>query len=271
MTEEEENSIYIKRSLFGSCSNCPPLDILAPMANKDPFFSLDKYAHRSLWKENAPPPWFPLFWLAEYIEKKNLCKIEIEIPEGVFLQKKEQISIGSGTVIEPGVLIQGPCIIGKNCLIRHGAYLRGPFICGDGCHIGHSAEIKHSILLDRSAATHFVYVGDSILGNDVNLGAGVKCANLRLDRRDIAVQIDGKKEKTGLKKLGAVIGDRVQIGCNSVLNPGTLVGKESLSYPLMNLTGFIPPRSQIDRQGVRPIEQKTLEKLLCRSTATAPA
>ncbi len=239
------------------------------MKDTEHFFSLQQFAHRSLWKEGETI-WFPLLWLNDYLEEKNPHKIEIDIPEGVFLKEKELISIGQGTLIEPGVLIQGPCIIGKHCVIRHGAYLRGEVICGDYCHIGHCTELKHSILLDYAAATHFVYVGDSILGNRVNLGAGVKCANLRLDRSDVHVIMDGKKIRTDLKKFGAIVGDQTQIGCNCVLNPGTLVERECFSYPLMHLGGFIPSRSQISRKGIQPIEQKILEKLLWQSTATAP-
>jgi len=243
---------------------------MANVIANETFFSLQRYAHKGLWKEGEPI-WHPLLFLSRYLKETKLGRIEIKIPEGVFLEKKELISIGEGTVIEPGVLIQGPCIIGKNCTIRHGAYIRGPFVCGDSCHIGHSAELKHSILLDGACATHFVYVGDSILGNAVNLGAGVKCANLRLDRQEVAVQLNGKRVKTGLKKFGALIGDRSQIGCNSVLNPGTFFGMESFSYPLMNLSGFVPPRSQVSAKGIQPIEQKILEKLLCQSIITTPA
>lgn len=248
---------------------CVSQAILADAMDLEAFFQLDSFEHRTLWKAGEPV-WYALLHLKDYLKKRNSCRIEIDIPEGVHLKRQELISIGKGTVIEPGVFIQGPCIIGKNCTIRHGAYIRESVILGDDCHIGHSTELKHSILLNRAAATHFVYVGDSILGSFVNLGAGVKCANLRLDRRDVPVQIDGKKIQTGLKKFGAIVGDRVQIGCNSVLNPGTLVGRECFSHPLMNLKGTIPPRSQIDAEGIRPIEQKILEKLLWQSTSTAP-
>lgn len=233
------------------------------------FFSLDPFEHRSLWKKGEPV-WSALLSIKEYLNKKILGQIEIDLPEGVYLEKRELISIGEGTRIEPGVYIQGPCIIGKNCTIRHGAYIREHVIMGDECQVGHSAELKHSILLNGAAATHFVYAGDSILGNGVNLGAGVKCANLRLDRREVSVDIEGKRVRTGLKKFGAIVGDSVQIGCNSVLNPGTLVGKESYSHPLMTLTGVIPVRSQIDANGIRPIEKNILEKLLCQSSQTFP-
>lgn len=231
------------------------------------YIFLDSFEHRSLWKEGEPV-WSALSLLKDFLAKYPF-RIEIEVPEGVFLQNRSLISIGEGTIIEPGVMIVGPCIIGKNCRIHHGAYLREEVVLGDGCHIGHSAELKHSILLNHAAATHFVYVGDSILGNSVNLGAGVKCANLRLDRKEVSVSVNGKKWKTGLKKFGAVVGDRTQIGCNCVLNPGTLLGKESFSHPLMNLQGIIPSRSQIDARGIRPIEQNILEKLLWQSSTTA--
>ncbi|MBX7067020.1 MAG: UDP-N-acetylglucosamine diphosphorylase [Parachlamydiales bacterium] len=238
------------------------------MINVPTYLFLDDFEHRSLWKEGEPV-WTALSAIGDYMARHHF-RIEIEIPNGVFLQNPSLISIGKGTVIEPGVMIIGPCIIGKNCVIRHGAYLREEVILGDGCHIGHSSELKHSILLNHAAATHFVYAGDSILGNSVNLGAGVKCANLRLDRREVSIPVDGKRWKTGLKKFGAVVGDLTQIGCNCVLNPGTLIGKESFSHPLMNLKGCIPSRSQVDAKGVRPIEQNILEKLLWQSSSTAP-
>ncbi|HSX10365.1 MAG TPA: LpxA family transferase [Chlamydiales bacterium] len=236
----------------------------------DPFFSLKRFAHKALWKEGEPV-WSPLAALSKYLSEKKSWQIEIAIPKGVFLERPEEIAIGKGTIIEPGVYIQGPCVIGEGCVIRHGAYLRDGVICGDHCQIGHSSEIKHSILLDYACATHFVYVGDSILGNEVNLGAGVKCANLRLDRRDVSVWVEGERVKTGLRKFGCIVGDRVQIGCNSVLNPGTLVGMESVSHPLMNLSGSIPPRSQVTREGVKPIEPQILEKLLWQSKTIALA
>ncbi len=203
----------------------------------DLFFSLKDFAHRTLWKE-GDPVWGALHQLKNYVDIWA-HKIEVKVPSGVHLERPELITIGTGTVIEPGVFIQGPCIIGKNCVIRHGAYIREYSVFGDGCAVGHSAETKHSIFFDACAVTHFVYVGDSIIGNLVNIGAGVKCANLRLDRKEICID----KIKTGLKKLGAILGDRVQIGCNCVLNPGTLIGRESICHPLVNISGYVPPRS----------------------------
>ncbi len=230
----------------------------ALMVSPELFFSLQRYAHKALWKEGEPV-WSALSSLSDYLNGCALGKIEIKIPKGVHLENPESISIGKGTVIEPGVYIKGPCVIGKKCVIRHGAYLRESVVIGDFCAIGHSAELKHSILLDSANATHFVYVGDSILGNSVNLAAGVKCANVRLDKREVRFAFEGKKYETGLKKAGAILGDGVQIGCNCVLNPGTLVGKECVSYPLQNLSGYIPSRSlmksgTIESLGRSPVE-----------------
>ncbi len=216
------------------------------MAGIEEYFSLGRFAHSDLWKAGEPI-WGPLLTLNDYL-RDQAFRMEIKVGVGVHLDRPELIAIGQGTVIEPGVYIAGPCIIGKGCILRHGAYLHGGVICGDHATVGHGAEIKHSILLDEAAAAHFSYVGDSILGKGVNLGAGVKCANLRLDRTEVAVFLDKKRVRTGLKKFGAIVGDRVQIGCNCVLNPGTLIGRESISYPLLNFGGTIPPRSRISGQ-----------------------
>lgn len=162
---------------------------------------------------------------------------------GVFLVDPHLISIGEGTVLEPGCYIKGPCIIGKNCTVRHGAYIRGDVITGDSCVIGHETEMKNTLMMNYAHAAHFAYLGDSILGNNVNLGAGVKCANLKLDGSDITISYHGNKIPLRLRKLGAICGDSVQLGCNAVTNPGTLIGKGSKCYPCANFGGFIPPYS----------------------------
>lgn len=203
-------------------------------AKLEDFFSLEEFAHKVLWEEGEKI-WSPLLVMDRYLSQYT-AKIEIKVPKHAYLDLPNLISIGKGTVIEPGVYIQGPCIIGKNCILRHGAYLRGGVILGDCCVVGHATEVKHSIFLNYAAAAHFTYVGDSILGNSVNLGAGVKCANLRLDRRPVM---------PGLAKLGAILGDRAQVGCNAVLNPGTFVGKEAIIYPLQLVKGMILPGQQI--------------------------
>ncbi len=162
---------------------------------------------------------------------------------GAVLMDRE-IEFLPGSIVEPGALIAGPTLIGPNTEVRHGAYLRGEVLTGEGCVIGHTTEVKRAVFLDGAKAGHFAYVGDSILGRQVNLGAGTKLANLRLARGTVRIRYQGELLDTGLRKLGAILGDGVQTGCNSVTNPGTLIGPGSLVLP--NVTagpGVIPPRS----------------------------
>ncbi len=198
------------------------------------FFDLTTFAHQALF-EKVNPVWQALDHLKNYLNTCSLGKIEVHIPQGVTLIHPEKISIGEGTVVESGAFIEGPCLIGKNCHIRHGAYLRPYLITGDACVLGHCSELKHTVLLNGACAPHFNYVGDSLIGNRVNLGAGVICANLRLDKKEVVAQWGKEKRKTGLKKFGAVIGDDTQLGCNSVLNPGLLLRKKTLSRACSSL------------------------------------
>lgn len=207
------------------------------------FFSLEEYTHDELFA--VTHVWEALANLSAYLGKQQLGNIQVKIPEGVHLVHRDKISIGKGTVIEPGAYISGPCLIGDNCVIRQGAYIRGDVVTGDGCVIGHATEIKHSILLNKAAAAHFNYVGDSILGNGVNLGAGVKLANYKLDHKEVYVFFKGAKISTKLKKFGAVIGDGSQLGCNAVTSPGTLMGQNSLCYPCVYVKGIIPAKTVI--------------------------
>lgn len=234
----------------------------------DLFFSLQGFAHASLWNCHERV-WDALFHISEYLKDVSY-RIEIPIPQGVFLENKELISIGEGTRIDPGVLIQGPCIIGKNCTIRHGAFIRGSVILGDDCVIGHGSELKNAIMLNGAVAAHLCYVGDSILGPKVNLSAGVKCANLRLDSREVSIQHEGERIKTGLKKLGAIVGADVKVGCNCVLNPGTLIGKKSAVFPLLNVGGYIPPFSEVKGKQDWVITPKA-EKILQHLVSTEPS
>jgi NDP-sugar pyrophosphorylase family protein len=225
------------------------------MLSLEDFFSTQDFEHSSLWRKEGFV-WDPLLELKNYL-KNQLYKIQIPIPSGVYLKNETQISIGEGTTIDPGVYIEGPCIIGKNCTLRHGSFLRGNVILGNDCVVGHCSELKTSILMNHAAAAHLCYIGDSIIGPFVNLGAGVKCANLRLDRREISIE----NVKTGLKKLGAILGEGVQIGCNCVLNPGTIVGKKSVVYPLLNIGGSVPSMSQVRATRSWVVEPKA-EKIL---------
>ncbi len=153
----------------------------------------------------------------------------------------DQIIIGSKTLIEPGALIKGPAVIGDNTEVRQGAYLRGDCLIGDGCIVGHTTEVKGSIMLDGAKAGHFAYIGDSILGNDVNLGAGTKLANLMMISGTIVVKEGKNRYETGRRKLGAVMGDRTATGCNAVTSPGTLMGPDSIVYPCIAVPGGCYP------------------------------
>lgn len=172
-----------------------------------------------------------------YLATLPLGKIEIDVPEGVFLVNRELISIGKGTRIEPGAYIQGPCWIGEGCTIRHGAYIRGDCIAEAGVVIGHATEVKNAYFFSGAHAAHFAYVGDSVLGHKVNLGAGVKLANVRFDKKEIVIHHEGNKYPTGQRKWGAILGDRCQIGCNAVTGPGTLIGPDVFCAPCEYIKG----------------------------------
>ena len=211
------------------------------------FFDLSTFAHKKLF-EGCTFVWQALEKLEAYLARQTLGKLDSSKQEYAYLVNPESISIGEGTIIEPGAYIKGPCIIGKECHIRHGAYIRGDVIIGDHAVVGHATELKHSILLNHAHAAHFAYVGDSIIGNHTNLGAGTKCANLRLNGEAIMVQLGAELISTGLRKFGAIIGDHSQIGCNAVLNPGALLYKYVQCYPSINFGGVIPEKSLVKSQ-----------------------
>ena len=152
----------------------------------------------------------------------------------------EKVFIGEGTVIEDGAMIKGPAIIGKNCQIRHNAYLRENVIIGDDCVVGNSTEIKNSLLFNHAVAPHFNYVGDSILGHKAHLGAGVKISNFKMFPGNIEVEMDGQPFDTGLRKFGALPGDGAEVGCNAVLNPGSILGRGAVVYPNVFWRGILP-------------------------------
>ena len=151
----------------------------------------------------------------------------------------DKVVIGEGTVVEPGALIKGPAIIGKNCQIRHNAYLRENVIIGDHCTVGNASELKNALLFNGAQVPHFNYVGDSILGHQAHLGAGVKISNIKLLAGNIQVAMDGKPFDTGLRKFGALIGDGAEAGCNAVLNPGTILGRGAIVYPNVFWRGIL--------------------------------
>ena len=139
--------------------------------------------------------------------------------------------------------IGGPCIIGENTQVRHCAFIRGGALIGKDCVVGNSTEIKNSVLFDSVQVPHYNYVGDSILGYKAHLGAGAVTSNVKSDRTLVTVKGGEFEIATGLKKLGAMLGDGVEVGCNSVLNPGTVVGKNTNIYPLSRVRGIVPADS----------------------------
>lgn len=142
--------------------------------------------------------------------------------------------------LPPTATIIGPAWIGANCDIRPGAFIRGNVIVGDGCVLGNACEFKNCLLMDQVQVPHFSYVGDSILGNGAHFGAGVICSNLRLDQQPIVVRTAETSYETGLRKFGAIVGDQAEVGCNAVLNPGTLLGPRSLVTPTLSFSGVLP-------------------------------
>lgn len=152
-----------------------------------------------------------------------------------------RVYIGEGAIVEPGAYIQGPTYIAANAEVRHGAYVRGQVYVGPEAVVGHTSEVKGSVLFDGAKAAHFAYVGDAILGREVNLGAGTKLANLPLRRVEIHVKHpkSGKLIGTGLQKLSAIMGDKCQTGCNSVLSPGTLMLPGTMVLPCVHFRGTL--------------------------------
>lgn len=153
-----------------------------------------------------------------------------EISEGIFLHP--EASIDKSATILP------PCVIGRS-EIRPGAYIRGNVIIGDGAVIGNSTEIKNAIIFDGAQLPHYNYVGDSVIGYRGHLGAGAIASNFRLDHKSVKINIDGERIDTGLRKLGVLLGDRAEVGCGSVLCPGTVIGRDAVVYPLSCVTGVV--------------------------------
>ena len=184
-----------------------------------------------------------LFSAAEYPweilpEIKNHIKKLLAEPPAGFTFFKEGVLIGENVKISPTATIEAPAIIGAGTEIRPGAYIRGNVITGGGCVIGNSSELKNCVLLEHVQVPHYNYVGDSVIGNGAHMGAGSICSNLKSGGGNVTVHGD-REYPTGLRKLGAILGDGADIGCGCVLNPGTVVGKNTNIYPLTSVRGVI--------------------------------
>ncbi len=186
--------------------------------------------------ESCEYPWEMLPKIKDYIKTLLLGGISgfYELTEGVLVG--ENVSISKTAVIEP------PAIIGPGSEIRPGAYIRGNVITGKDCVIGNSSELKNCILLDKVQVPHYNYVGDSVLGNRAHMGAGAICSNLKADGKPVVIHAEVEMQ-TGLRKIGGILADDADVGCGSVLNPGTVIGKKTSVYPLTSLRGVFPPDS----------------------------
>ncbi len=215
------------------------------MLSPSDFFNLDDYEHKALFHDRRVEyAWDAIKLLAEFLDQLIVPDIRGKVMEGAVLQGNK-IFIGPGAVVEPGAMIKSPAYIGAKSEVRQGAYLRGNVLVGSACVLGHTTEVKNAIFLDGAHAAHFAYVADSVVGNRVNLGAGTKLANLKLARDSVVVHAGGQSVDSGLRKFGAILGDGVQIGCNTVLNPGTLLGPGCIVYAMALVRGYHPPRTRI--------------------------
>jgi len=182
-------------------------------------------------------PWEVLRGIGSMIEALGLTLSGDE-----FLQVQDRVWVHRTAKIAPTAYLGAPCIIGAGTEVRHGAFIRGAALVGDGCVVGNSVELKNTVLFDGVQVPHYNYVGDSVLGYKAHMGAGSITSNVKSDKSCVTIHTQ-PPVPTGLKKLGAMLGDYVEVGCNSVLNPGTVVGKNSVIYPLSCVRGVVPENS----------------------------
>lgn len=203
-------------------------------------------------------PWEALKGLREFISAlgASLDPSEyVEISPGVRVHKTAKIALTA--------YLGAPCIIGAGTEVRHCAFIRGAALVGENCVVGNSTELKNVILFDGVQVPHYNYAGDSILGFKAHMGAGAVASNVRADRAPVVVRCGGKLVETGLKKLGAMLGDFAEIGCNSVLNPGAIVGRRSVVYPSSCVRGEIPPDRIWKRNGETVVKKSEREGQVC--------
>ena len=190
-------------------------------------------------------PWEALKGISSFIIElgKTLSSDEYDNPsENVWVHKTAKVF--------PTAYLGAPCIIGANTEVRHGAFVRGSALVGENCVVGNSVELKNVILFDNVQTPHYNYVGDSILGYKSHMGAGSITSNVKSDKTNVVIKSGDEKIETGIKKIGAMLGDHVEVGCNSVLNPGTVIGPNSNIYPTSCVRGVIPSDSIYKTGGV---------------------
>ena len=206
-------------------------------------FNLDETIAKEL-LEKYEYPWEVLPKIGEYI-----IELGSKLPLDVYEKRGENIWIAKSASIAPTVELNGPAIIGENTEVRHCAYIRGNALVGNNVVLGNSAELKNVIFFNKAQTSHYNYVGDSIIGYKAHLAGGAITSNLKSDKTNVNVKFGDKKIETGLRKFGAMLGDEVEVGCGTILNPGTIIGKKSNIYPLSSVRGYVNENSIYKKQG----------------------
>lgn len=206
-------------------------------------FNLEETIAASVF-DNLMYPWEALSRI-----KSEILKIGATLSPEEYDNVGENVWIAKSAKVAPTASVSGPAIVGKDAEIRHCAYIRGSAIIGEGAVVGNSTELKNVILFNKVQVPHYNYVGDSILGYKAHMGAGSITSNVKSDKSLVTVNSGDLKLETGLKKFGAILGDHVEVGCNSVLNPGTVIGKNANVYPLSMVRGYVPEASIYKKAG----------------------
>jgi UDP-N-acetylglucosamine diphosphorylase / glucose-1-phosphate thymidylyltransferase / UDP-N-acetylgalactosamine diphosphorylase / glucosamine-1-phosphate N-acetyltransferase / galactosamine-1-phosphate N-acetyltransferase len=201
---------------------------------------LEQTEHRAIF-DHSVQAWEVLNQIGSYLQFRLKPSVQARVIGRPFISNN--VYLGNGTIVENGATIKGPAWIGNNCHLRSGCYIRENVIVGDDVVLGNSCEFKNCIIFNEVEVPHFTYVGDSVLGYKSHLGAGVILSNFRLDRKEVTIRSEGLLIQTGLRKFGAIIGDHVEIGCNAVISPGSIIGRNSLIYPLTHFSGVLPADS----------------------------
>lgn len=189
-------------------------------------------------------PWEALPDISDFIRK-----LGPQLPADEYEQRGEDIWVAKSADIMPSAYLKGPLIICPGAEVRHCAFIRGSAIVGCGSVIGNSSELKNCVIFDNAQVPHYNYIGDSILGYRSHLGAGAKTSNLKSDKTNISVRAGDEIIETGMKKFGAIVGDFVEVGCNAILNPGTVIGRNTTVYPLSMVRGYVAHDSIYKKQG----------------------
>ena len=206
-------------------------------------YSLDQTIAKDIFN-GVTYPWEVLPKISSFI-----LELGATLSEDEYEKRGENVWVAKSAKVAPTAFINGPAIIGKDDEVRHCAFIRGNAIVGEGAVVGNSTELKNVILFNKVQVPHYNYVGDSVLGYKSHMGAGSITSNVKSDKKLVVVKAGEEKIETGMKKFGAMLGDEVEVGCGSVLNPGTVVGNHSNIYPLSSVRGFVPANSIYKKQG----------------------